>query len=62
MYFVSYDFMSTLAEWRVAVCVSKLIEAEWRIYASVNKQSLFQMMACRLSGAKLLSETMLEWC
>ena len=39
-----------------------LIEAERRIYASVNLQSLFQIMACRLVGAKPLSETMLEYC
>ena len=37
----------------------KLIEAEWRIYASVNYPSLVQIMACRLVGAKPLSEPML---
>ena len=42
--------------------VLKLIEAEWRIYASVNKPSLVQIMACRLDGAKPLSEPMLEYC
>ena len=36
--------------------------AEWRIYVSVNQQSLVQMMACRLTGAKPLSEPMLEYC
>ena len=38
-----------------------LIEAERRIYASVNLPSLLQVMACRLVGAKPLSETMLEY-
>ena len=40
----------------------KLIEAEWRIYALVNLSSLFQIMACRLIGAKPLSEPMLDYC
>ena len=39
-----------------------LIEAEWRIYASVNLASLVQIMACRLAGAKPSSEPMLEYC
>ena len=39
----------------------KLIEAEWRRYASVNLSSLVQIMACRLVGAKPLSEPMLEY-
>ena len=39
----------------------QLIEAEWRIYASVNKPSLVQII-CRLNGAKPLSEPMLEYC
>ena len=39
-----------------------LIEAEWRIYASVNLTSLVQIMACRLFGAKPLSEPMMEYC
>ena len=34
----------------------KLIEAEWRIYASVIEPSLVQITACRLIGAKPLSE------
>ena len=38
------------------------IEAEWRIYASKNLPSLVQIMACRLDGAKPLSEPMLEYC
>ena len=38
------------------------IEAEWRIYASVNQSSLVQIMACRLVGAKPLSERMLVYC
>ena len=40
----------------------KLIEAEWRIYASVNLPSLVQIMACRLVGAKPLSKPVLENC
>ena len=40
----------------------QLIEAEWRIYASVNQPSLVQIMACRLDGAKPLSEPMMEYC
>ena len=45
----------------LAQCVNYdyLIEAEWRIYAPVNKPSLVQIMACRLV-AKPLSEPMLE--
>ena len=39
----------------------KLIEAEWRIYASVNFPSFVQIMACRLIGAKPLSEQMKSW-
>ena len=47
-----------------------LVEAEWRvyiyiyiyIYASVNWSSLVQIMACRLVGAKPLSEPILEYC
>ena len=38
------------------------VEAEWRIYASVNFPPLVQIMACRLVGAKPLSEPMLEYC
>ena len=37
------------------------IEAKWCIYASVNKPSLVQIMACRLAGTKPLSEPMLEF-
>ena len=39
-----------------------LIEAEWRMYASINKPSFVQIMACRLVGAKPLSEPTLEYC
>ena len=39
---------------------SLLIAAEWRIHASINKPSLVQLTACRLDGAKPLSEPMLE--
>ena len=39
-----------------------LIEAEWRIYASVTYPPLDQIMACRLAGAKPLFEPMLEYC
>ena len=38
-----------------------VIEAEWRIYASVIQPSLVQTMTCRLAGAKSLPETMLEY-
>ena len=30
------------------------IEAEWRIYASVNYPSLLQIIACRLVGVKVI--------
>ena len=39
-----------------------LIEADWRIYASVNFPPLIQIIACRLVGAKPLSKLMLEYC
>ena len=39
-----------------------LIEAEWRIYTSVDLPPLVQLMACRLDGAKPLSGLMLEYC
>ena len=45
--------------WRIT---TELIEAEWRIYASVNQPSLVQIMACRLVGVKPLSEPMLGYC
>ena len=38
-----------------------LFEPQWRIYASINYPSLLQILACRLEGAKLLSEPMLEY-
>ena len=37
------------------------IEAERRIYATVNMPTLVQKVACRLIGAKPLSEPMLEY-
>ena len=40
----------------------KLIEAEWLIYESVNRTTLFQIMVCRLSGTKPLSALMLAFC
>ena len=40
----------------------KLIEAEWRIYTSVNLPLLVKIMTCRLIGAKPLSEPLLEYC
>ena len=40
----------------------RLIEAEWRIYASVNLPSLVQIIGCRLIGAKPLSEPTLVYC
>ena len=39
-----------------------LIEAEWRIFTSVNLPSLVYIMTCRLDGAKPLSERMLKYC
>ena len=42
--------------------IFKLIEAEWRIYASVIWSALVQTMACRLDGAKPLPEPMQEYC
>ena len=47
---------------RISYYMVIVIEAEWRIYASVNLPSLVQIMACRLTGAKPLSEPMLEYC
>ena len=38
------------------------IEAEWCIHASANLPSLVQIMACRLVGAKLLSEPVPVYC
>ena len=43
-------------------CVYQLIEAEWPIYALANIPPLVQIMACRLVGAKPLSEPMMECC
>ena len=40
---------------------NQLIEAECRIYASVNLPSLFQKMACPLVGANPLSEPMMGY-
>ena len=37
----------------------QLIQAKWRIYASIIYPSLVQIMACRLFGAKPLSEPMM---
>ena len=39
-----------------------LIDAKWRIYASVIQPSLVQIMACPLVGAKPLLEPMLKYC
>ena len=41
---------------------NSLIDAEWRIYASINQPPLVPIMACCLAGAKQLSEPMLEYC
>ena len=38
---------------------TQLIEAKWRIYVVVNYASLIQIMACRLIGAKPISEPVL---
>ena len=42
--------------------INSIIKAKWRIYASVNWQSLDQIMACRQVGAKPVPEPMLEYC
>ena len=42
--------------------VCQLIEAEQRIYASVNYPLLVQIMACGLTGAKPLSEPKMDYC
>ena len=47
---------------QVTFVIYQLIEAVWRIYTSVNYPSMAQIMACRLAGAKPLSEPMLEYC
>ena len=39
-----------------------LIEAKWRIYASVNKPSVVQIMACCLVNGKPLSEPKMQYC
>ena len=52
------------AEWLafLMVLTNQLIEAECRILPSINLSSLVQIMACRLIGAKPLSEPMLDYC
>ena len=60
---VMFDFHSP--EKKNNICtrvIGHLIEAEWRKYASVNRPSLVQLMACRLVGAKPLSEPLPEYC
>ena len=60
---VSRDqFMKYRTDTDMNEIVPLLIEAEWRIYASVILPSLFQIMACRLAGAKPLSKSMMEYC
>ena len=48
---------------QLITCAIWLAEAEWRIYASVNYAIIgfFLIMACRLGGAKPLSEPMQEY-
>ena len=48
------------AKWHFYLIIHD-IEAEWRIYASVNYPSLVQIMARHLDGAKPLSEPILEY-
>ena len=60
-------FLLLPAEWfpsKVAAIlfIYYFTEAEWRVYASENLPSLVQIMACRLVGAKPLSEPILEYC
>ena len=53
-------FSIILQRWDGADC--QLIEAEWRIYASITQPSMVQIMACRLVGTKPLSEPKLGYC
>ena len=46
---------------QIFIAEAQLIQAEWRIYESVNQPSLFQIVAFRLDGAKPLSEPMLGY-
>ena len=53
-------FMSQFSVFIGTICaICTIIEAEWRLHASVNSSSLIPMMACRLVGAEPLSELML---
>ena len=56
------DLLSTDPRQSSSIVCLKLIEAEWRIYASVNKSPLVQIIACCLAGTKPLSGPMLEYC
>ena len=55
------DYMNSIVN-QVYMNVDKLIEAEWRIYASVNLPSLVQIMTCHLLSAKPSFEPILEYC
>ena len=57
----SYVKMHLKCLQNVSASMCYLIEAEWHIYSSVHKPSLVQIMACRLDGAKPLSEPVLEY-
>ena len=48
--------------WRKNMTSHWLIEAERRIYESVNSPSLVQMITCRLVDTKPLCESTLEYC
>ena len=44
------------------IMVTAFHPVEWRIYASINQPSLVQIMACHLTGAEPIFETMMEYC
>ena len=59
---VQYNTIHSVSKILIWILVLKLIEAQWRIYASANKPPLVQIMACRLDSAKPLSEPMPGYC
>ena len=60
--FISYNQLGKISTSTFSIQDNQFIEAEWCIYASVNWQPLIQIMACRLVGAKPLSEPVMEHC
>ena len=62
---VLVDLLGGYAKWQKlpwGMMTLLLIEANCRLYASVSQQLLVQIVACRLVGAKPLTEPMLECC